>query len=66
MLKIKAFQIQSLKPSDVSYKYRDIPVEEYFRVDFIKEIIEVRNNGLEVPGFSKDELDDIMQHLCVF
>ena len=44
---------------------RDIPECEEFRVGFIKEIIDVKNNNLEVEGFAADELEDILQHLCV-
>ena len=47
------------------YKYREIPVDEQFRVDLIKEIIEVKHKKLEVPGFSMEELDEIMQQICV-
>ena len=57
--------VQNLKPDDVTYKYREIPVDEQFRVDLIKEIIEVKHKKLEVPGFSMEELDEIMQHICV-
>ena len=57
--------LHQLKPCHVTTKYRVIPEEEEFRVGFIKEIIEVRNDSLEVVGFTKEELDDILQHLCV-
>ena len=31
---------------------------EEYRVGFIKELIDVKNNQLDVDGFNKDELDD--------
>ena len=62
LLKAKVHQVQSLKPTDVNFKYCDIPDEEAFRVYLINDIIEVRNGEVEFPGLSKDELDDIMQH----
>ena len=49
--------VENLKPDDVTYKYREIPVGEQFRVDLIKENIEVKHKKLEVPGFAMEELD---------
>ena len=43
--------------------YRDIPRNEQHRVGFIKEIIDVKDNQLEVDGFNDDELEEILQHL---
>ena len=64
-LKSDAAHIHSLKPSDVSYDYKEFPAEEKFRVNLIKELIEVKQNKLEVPGFSLDEVDELLQHVCV-
>ena len=30
----------------------------------VQEIIDVRNSKLDVDGFSDDELDQILEHLC--
>ena len=57
--------IRSLKSEHVTAKYRDMPINEQYRVDFIKELVDVKNNELEVQGFTYDELEDILQHLCV-
>jgi hypothetical protein len=57
--------VQNLKPDDVTFKYREIPVGEQYRVDLIKEIIDVKHKQLEVPGFAIEQLDEIMQHICV-
>ena len=45
LLKTGVHQVQSLKPSNVSVKYRDKPKDDEFRVEFIKEIIEARNTS---------------------
>ena len=57
--------LRSLTPVDVRTRYRDMPMNEQYRVDFIKEMVDVKNNQLEVQGFTDDEIDDILQHLCV-
>ena len=65
LLQTDVQHVHNLKPTDINFKYKNIPGGEEFRVGFVKEIIEVKNNGLEVPGFDNDELDDILRHLCV-
>ena len=65
LLKSSAQNIQQLSAHHVTAKYRDISGGEEFRVGFINEIIEVVNNNLEVTGFADEELQDILQHLCV-
>jgi hypothetical protein len=35
-----------------------------WKVQFIREITDVKFNKLEVPNFSDEELDEILSHLC--
>ena len=65
MLQTEVQDVRNLKPSDVKTKYRVLPENEKYRVGFIKEIVDVRNNQLVVEGFDDDELETILQHLCV-
>ena len=65
MLKTDIQDVRRLKPSDVRVKYRNLPENEKYRVGFIKELIDVKNNQLEVIGFDDEELEAILQHLCV-
>ena len=57
--------VQDLKLSDVNLQYRPVPEAQQYRVGIVKELIEVQNNQLEVPGFTLDELDELLQYLCV-
>ena len=65
LLETSVLDVSSLKPVDVTTKYRDMPMNEEYRVDFIKEMTDVKNNQLEVHGFTDDEIYDILQHICV-
>ena len=65
MLQTDVQDVKMLKPSDVKKKYRILPENEKYRVGFIKEIVDVKNNQLEVEGFDDEELEAILQHLCV-
>ena len=65
MLETDIHDVRYLKPSDVKVKYRNPPENEKYRVEFIKELIDVKNNQLEVIGFDDEELEAILQHLSV-
>ena len=65
MLESGTFDIRKLKPKDAEANYFDVPEREEYRVEFIKELIEVKNNEMEVAGFDNHELDDILSYLCV-
>ena len=65
LLQTEAQDVRKLKACDYKIKYRNVPRNEEFRVGFIKELIDVKNNQLDVHGFNNDELDEILQHLCV-
>ena len=65
LLKTGMHDIRSLKPNDYNLKYGEVPVNEEYRVSFIKELINIEQSKLEVPGFEGDELKEILQYLCV-
>ena len=65
LLKTNQDDVRNLKPSDYRAKYRDIPENEEYTVGLIKEIVEIKNQQLEVDGFNDDELDYILHHVCV-
>ena len=65
LLKTEVHDVRKLKPSDIKEKYRKLPSSEEYRLGFIKELVDVKNNKLEVNGFNDDELEEILQHLCV-
>ena len=45
-----------MKPSDIKEKYRTPPQHEEYRVGFVKELVDVKNNLLEVDGSKGDEM----------
>ena len=52
-----------MKPCDVKARYRDVSRNDEYRVGFINEINDVKNNQLTVNGLNDDELEEILQHL---
>ena len=58
--------IKDLKPNDANtLVYKEIPEGELWRVEMLKELIEERSNNIEIEGFSTEELDDMINFICV-
>ena len=49
---------------DAEVQYHPVPDSEAWRVDFVKELVELQHGNLEVVGMLKTELDHIMSYLC--
>ena len=45
--------------------YKDVPEDEAWRIQLSQELLKCREGLLEAPGFTSDELDDILRHTCV-
>ena len=58
-------RVDDLSPRDASeILYHPVSNQEEFRVSFIWELLNVKDDQLEVVGFSEDELGMILEHLC--
>ena len=57
--------VQVLTPSDASkVVYARIEDSDAFRVDFIREILDVQHGCLNLDGFNDDEYGLILKYLC--
>ena len=65
MLRENVHDIKGLRSEHVSRCYKEVPSNEEYRIAFIKELIEVRNDAVEVEGFDAEELEEILSYLCV-
>jgi hypothetical protein len=46
--------------------YRAAPVDELWRIELGKELLMVRNGDkVELPGFTKDECEELLKYVCV-
>ena len=64
MLEAGKNKTTELFAGDVDFKYHNVPEDEAWRVDFLKEIIEIKHGELEVSGFTEEELIEIQDFLC--
>ena len=37
---------------------------DHWRINFIKELVDVKRDDLVIPGLEKNELEEIMEYLC--
>ena len=54
--------VGDLKNIDV--EYHKVSKENEWRIDLLKELVEVRQGELIVPGMDKDEVDKILEFIC--
>ena len=58
--------VHELEPNDaISLNYNQISDDEKWKIPIIQELIEMKNENLDVENFRKQELDEILEHLCV-
>ena len=56
--------IDQLKSKDIKVEYHVVPESESWRINFVKELVEIRHGDMAVPGMMDDELTEIFNYLC--
>ena len=56
--------IEDLEHGRTEVKYHEIEDSEAWRVDFLKEVVDIKYGNLLVPGFDLEELEFIQEQLC--
>ena len=65
MLLFGKVKVEDITESDVdAFKYAAVPPGDEWRVELVKEIIEIRNSNLEVENFDEEELNEVLNYLC--
>ena len=44
--------------------YQQATAKDYWNIEFVKEIQEMKYGDLEIPMFGKPMIEDILHHLC--
>ena len=60
--KIKISEITSKEISEKNY--HPTPVPEIWRLDLVKELLEIRDNNCDLEDWKTDEITDCIQFLC--
>jgi hypothetical protein len=57
--------IMDLKVGDAeSIQYFKVPDCEAWRINLVKELVDIKHEEIEVPGMMKAELDQILNNIC--
>ena len=65
MLLLGKVNIDDIKIRDIdNFEYAAVLLDDKWKVDMVKEIIEIRADQLNVENFSDEELDEILEYLC--
>ena len=66
MLSVNKDNVLDLEPNDSrKVKYNEAKEEDKWRIDIVKELIEVKNGTLQVENITFEEATDILETLCI-
>ena len=65
MLLVGKSSVESVKQEDIDkIEYFPLDETERWKIDVIKEIIDVKSSTLDIAGFALEELKEILTYLC--
>ena len=65
MLMLGKGTVQDIQINDTdSIEYNMVPQSEAWRINLVKELIDIKHENVEVLGMENDELDQILDHIC--
>ena len=64
MLKTGQNRVENLMTGKIDFDYHVVTDANGWKIDFIRELIGVRNDDLNVDGMNWDELEEILEYLC--
>ena len=66
MLQTDKLSVAQLSKDDIkTIVYHPTSPEDNWKESFVRELLQVKDNQMEVHGFDPQEIDDILEHLCV-
>ena len=66
MLQTDKLSVAQLSKDDIkTIVYHPTSAEDKWKECFVRELLQVKDNQMEVHGFDPQEIDDILEHLCV-
>ena len=62
MLMSGKLSVKELKYVDIPYY--EVPEDEKWKIEFVKELLEIKHGDTNLPGWEQEELDYILNYLC--
>ena len=57
-------KIEDLEAAKVDFSYHTVSSADEWKINFVKEVTDVKNDELAVEGWNRKELEAILEHLC--
>ena len=58
-------RVEDLKAGNADFDYHTVSEANRWKIDFIRELIDVRDDELTVDGMDQEELEEILEYLCI-
>ena len=69
MLQTDKWSVAQLSKDDtkkIVYQPTSTSAEDKWKEGFVKELLQVKDNTLEIDGFEPGEIEAILEHICVW
>ena len=63
-IRVGKTRVEDITPFDSKVPFKEIPDGQEWRVNAVKELIEVQNEKLEVNGFESEEIETMLTWIC--
>ena len=64
MIMTELGRIEDLKPGKVDFEYHKVKKIDEWKIGFVKELVDVKQEELNVTGMDLVELEEILEYLC--
>ena len=64
MLQAGLSRVSDIRTSNCDFEYHKVSEEDKWRIDFVKELVELRHGDLDVQGMDAADLELILEYLC--
>ena len=64
MIKTGMNRVEDLKAGKVDIEYHKVEKTDEWKIGFVKELVNVKQEELNVAGMDSEELDEILEYLC--
>ena len=57
-------RIGDLRANLEDFQYHNIPDEEKWRINMLRELVYVKEKECTIPGLEENEIDEILEYIC--
>ena len=57
-------RVEDLQPGKVDFEYHKVEKNDEWKVGFVKELVNIKQEELTVAGMSLEELEEILEYIC--